>query len=137
MKNHLAKYYKKMGDTPPWEESTDCSRPRCRSPIRGSVGHMTIGFSHPEFHASVAEVCHAATSIAEARAGAFGGVSVLLDGGGGRRSEFAEAWSDWLRASASLRPPRAGGSPGGVQGRHHDLDARSASALDVLTRRLS
>ncbi len=101
---------------------------------------MTIEFSQPEFHASVAEVRRTATLLTEARARASGGVSVLLDGWrGAAASEFAEAWADWLRASASVASSLSGLADA-LEAFKDDIttcDARSASSLDVLTRRLS
>ncbi|HCB03751.1 MAG TPA: hypothetical protein DEQ43_05790 [Nocardioides bacterium] len=64
---------------------------------------MSIEFSHPEFVASVAEVRHAASQLSEARARASGQVSDLLRSWHGAAAEaFAEGWSDWQAASASV-----------------------------------
>ena len=65
---------------------------------------MTIRWEDPEFHASVADVRQACDAIAEARARASGQVSELLDGGwtGTAAEAFAEAWQDWLTASAAV-----------------------------------
>lgn len=101
---------------------------------------MTIEFSHPEFHASVAEVRRTALSLDDARARASGDVSVLLDAWrGAAATEFAEAWSSWLSASAAVASALSGLADA-MEAFRDDIttcDARAASSLDDLVRRLS
>jgi WXG100 family type VII secretion target len=64
---------------------------------------MTIEFTHPEFHASVAEVRRTADSLTAARARASGEVADLLESWRGSAAEaFAEAWTDWRVASGTV-----------------------------------
>jgi WXG100 family type VII secretion target len=70
---------------------------------------MTIEYSQPEFHASVAEVRRAAASLTGARARAAGEVDDLLDSWhGAAASSFASAWEDWLTSSARVASSLAG-----------------------------
>ncbi len=101
---------------------------------------MTIHFSTPEFHASVAEVRRAAASLSDARARASGEVDLLLDGWrGAAATEFAEAWSTWLRASGDVASSLTGlaDSLAMFQTDLADRDACAASSLAVLEGRLS
>lgn len=101
---------------------------------------MTIRFTTPEFHASVAEVRRAAASLSEARARASGEVDLLLDDWrGAAATEFAEAWSTWLRASEDVASSLAGLADS-LTMFHTDIsdrDACSATSLALLERRLS
>jgi WXG100 family type VII secretion target len=101
---------------------------------------MTIEYSHPEFHASVADVRRTARSLESARARASGDVSALLDAWrGAAAAEFAEAWSSWLSASAAVASALSGLADA-MEAFRDDLttcDARAASTLDDLARRLS
>jgi len=100
---------------------------------------MTIEFSHPEFHASVAEVRHTAASLTEARARASDDVSSLLDRWhGAAATEFAEAWSDWRAASGSVAAALSR-TADALEAFKDDLttcDGGAASSLDGLRRRL-
>ncbi|MDX6372071.1 MAG: hypothetical protein QOD98_1059 [Nocardioidaceae bacterium] len=101
---------------------------------------MTIQFTTPEFHASVAEVRRAAASLSSTRSRAAGDVATLLDGwDGAAATAFAEAWSDWLRCSASVESTLAGlaDSLALFQTDITRVDAGSASSLSVLAGRLS
>ena len=101
---------------------------------------MTIEFTTPEFHASVAEVRRTADRLSAARSRASGEVSRLLDGWRGAASgEFAEAWSDWLRSSASVVSSLSGlaDAMSLFQTDVLEVDSSSASSLDALTGRLS
>jgi WXG100 family type VII secretion target len=101
---------------------------------------MTIEFSHPEFHASVAEVRRTALSLESARARASGDVSDLMDTWrGAAAAEFAEAWSSWLSASAAVASALSGLADAleAFRGDITTCDARAASSLDNLVRRLS
>ena len=108
--------------------------------MAGQRRDMRIRLEVPEFHASVAEVRQTATAIADARARASGQVDLLLGGWrGAAASEFAEAWEDWLRASASVSSGLAelADSLLHFQTDLTDRDGASASALSELARRLS
>ena len=62
---------------------------------------MTIQFTTPEFHASIADVRRAAESLGTSRVRAASDVASLLDGWhGAAAAAFAEAWSDWLTSAA-------------------------------------
>jgi WXG100 family type VII secretion target len=101
---------------------------------------MTIEFTTPEFHASVAEVRRAAARLSSSRARASGEVSRLLDGWHGAASrEFAEAWSEWLRSSAAVASSLSGLADAMVlfQTDVLDVDSASAASLDALAERLS
>jgi WXG100 family type VII secretion target len=101
---------------------------------------MTIQFTTPEFHASLAEVRHAASSLSTTRSRAADEVAVLLDGWHGAASAaFAEAWSDWLRASAVVETALSdlGDALVLFQTDITRVDELSASSLDVLAGRLS
>lgn len=101
---------------------------------------MTIEFSRPEFHASVAEVRHTASTLSQARARASGEVSSLLDSWRGSAAEaFAEAWADWLEASASVSSALSdmADSLEQFQSAITTCDLRADTALTDLTRRLS
>jgi len=101
---------------------------------------MTIQFTTPEFHASVAEVRRAAASLSDARARASGEVDLLLDSWrGAAATEFAEAWSTWLRASEDVASSLAGlaDSLAMFQTDLCDQDAQAASSLSLLEVRLS
>jgi len=100
---------------------------------------MTIEFTTPEFHASVAEVRLASDRLSTARARASGEVSTLLDGWhGAAAGEFAEAWAEWLRCSASVVAALSSLADALLlfQTDITQVDARSASSLDVLAGRL-
>jgi WXG100 family type VII secretion target len=65
--------------------------------------------SDPEFHASVAEVRRAASSLADARARSSRTVAALTDRWrGAAADEFGEAWEEWLEASAWVASSLAG-----------------------------
>ena len=101
---------------------------------------MTIQFTTPEFHASVAEVRRAAESLTTARARASGDVATLLDGWhGAAAGAFAEAWSDWLSASASVQEALSGlaESMALFQTDITQADDGSAAAMSALEGRLS
>ncbi len=101
---------------------------------------MTIQFTTPEFHASVAEVRRAAASLSDARARASGEVDLLLDGWrGAAATEFAEAWTVWLRASGDVSASLTGlaDSLAMFQTDVCERDACAASSLALLERRLS
>ncbi len=101
---------------------------------------MTIRFTTPEFHASVAEVRHAASSLTATRSRAADEVAVLLDGWHGAASTaFAEAWSDWLRSSAAVESALSGlaDSLHLFQSDISVVDDGAASSLSVLAERLS
>jgi WXG100 family type VII secretion target len=101
---------------------------------------MTIQFLTPEFHASVAEVRHAASSLTATRSRAADEVATLLDGWHGAASTaFAEAWSDWLRSSAAVESALSGlaDSLTLFQTDITRVDQHSASSLEVLAERLS
>lgn len=101
---------------------------------------MTIEFTHPEFHASVAEVRRTAAALTSARARASGEVSDLLDSWHGSAAEaFAEAWTDWRVASAAVASALSelADSLELFQSDITTCDARADSALDLLARRLS
>jgi WXG100 family type VII secretion target len=101
---------------------------------------MTIQFTTPEFHASIAEVRRAAASLSSTRSRAAGEVDTLLDGwDGAAATAFAEAWSDWLRASASVESALSGlaDSLALFQTDVTQVDAASASSLSLLAGRLS
>jgi len=101
---------------------------------------MTIQFTTPEFHASVAEVRRAAESLTASRARASGDVATLLDGWhGAAAAAFAEAWSDWLSASASVQEALAGLADSMVafQTDITLVDDGSASSMSALAGRLS
>ena len=101
---------------------------------------MTIQFTAPEFHASIAEVRRCAGRLSTARARASGEVSSLLDTWHGvAATEFAEAWSDWLGSSASVVSALSGlaDALAMFQTDITLVDSSSGSSLDVLARRLS
>ena len=101
---------------------------------------MTIRFTTPEFHASVAEVHHAASSLSQTRCRAAGDVATLLDDWhGAAAAAFEEAWSDWLRSSASVERALSGLADAMTlfQTDMAQVDAGSASSLSSLARRLS
>lgn len=101
---------------------------------------MTIEFSTPEFHASVAEVRQASERLSAARARASGEVSALLDKWhGAAAAEFAEAWSDWLGTSASVVAALSSLADA-LRMFQTDItlvDSSSASSLELLAGRLS
>lgn len=101
---------------------------------------MTIRLEHPEFHASVADVRDASTSIGAARARAGGLVAQLLDGGwsGAAATAFASAWEDWLAAAASVRHD-LDGLADLLAAAHQDVtavDQETGCGLEQLARRL-
>src|SRR4051794_21933620 len=101
---------------------------------------MTIEFTTPEFHASVAEVRRAADRLSAARSRASGEVSRLLDGWhGAAATEFAEAWSDWLGCSASGAASLSGLADAMAlfQTDVTLVDSASGSSLGALAERLS
>ena len=101
---------------------------------------MTIQFTTPEFHASVAEVRGAAALLATTRSHAAGQVSTLLDDWhGAAAAAFAEAWSDWLRCSATVESALSGlaDSLHLFQTDITLVDAGAASSLSLLAGRLS
>jgi len=101
---------------------------------------MTIQFTTPEFHASVAEVRQASERLSAARARASGEVSSLLDRWhGAAATEFAEAWADWLRSSASVVAALSSLADALLlfQTDVTQVDSSSASSLEGLARRLS
>jgi WXG100 family type VII secretion target len=101
---------------------------------------MTIEFTTPEFHASVADVRRASERLSAARARASGEVSSLLDRWhGAAATEFAEAWSDWLRSSASVVVALSSLADALLlfQTDITQVDSSSASSLEVLAGRLS
>ena len=101
---------------------------------------MTIEFAHPEFHASVREVRRTADSLTIARARASGEVSDLLESWRGSAAEaFAEAWTDWRVASASVASAlsEVADSLEVFQSDLTTCDESAASGLLHLTRRLS
>lgn len=101
---------------------------------------MTIEFTHPEFHASVAEVRRTAASLSSARARASGEVDDLLESWRGAAAEaFAEAWTDWRVASGSVAAALAelADSLELFQTDVTTCDDHAASGLLHLTRRLS
>jgi WXG100 family type VII secretion target len=101
---------------------------------------MTIQFTTPEFHASVAEVRRGAERLSAARSRASGEVSQLLDRWqGAAATEFAEAWADWLRSSASVVSALSGLADALLlfQTDITLVDSASASSLDALAGRLS
>lgn len=101
---------------------------------------MTIQFTTPEFHASVAEVRHAASSLSTTRSRAAGEVATLLVGWhGAAAAAFAEAWSDWLRSSASVESALSGLADALTlfQTDITLVDDRSATSLSQLAGRLS
>jgi WXG100 family type VII secretion target len=101
---------------------------------------MTIQFTTPEFHASVAEVRQAADRLSAARARASGEVASLLhEWHGAAAVEFAEAWSDWLRSSASVVSSLSSLADALLlfQTDVTRVDSSSASSLEVLAGRLS
>jgi len=101
---------------------------------------MTIEFTTPEFHASVAEVQLASDRLSAARARASGEVSTLLDGWrGAAAGEFAESWAEWLRSSASVVSALSSLADALLlfQTDITQVDSSSASSLDVLAGRLS
>ena len=101
---------------------------------------MTIKFTTPEFHASVAEVRSAATFLSTTRAHAAGEVATLLDDWhGAAAAAFAEAWSDWLRSSATVESALSdlADSLHLFQTDITLVDAGSASSLSLLAGRLS
>ena len=100
---------------------------------------MTIQFTTPEFHASVAEVRSAAETLSSTRARASGDVAALLDGWhGAAATAFAEAWSDWLRSSACVESALSGlaDSLALFQTDIASVDSGSAAGLDGVARRL-
>jgi uncharacterized protein YukE len=101
---------------------------------------MTIEFTTPEFHASVADVRRGAERLSAARARASGDVDGLLDEWHGAAStEFAEAWSDWLRSSASVASSLSGlaAAMSLFQTDLLRVDSSSAASLSALAERLS
>ena len=100
---------------------------------------MTIQFTTPEFHASVAEVRRAAASLSTTRSRAAGEVATLLDGWhGAAAAAFEEAWSDWLRSSATVESALSGLAESlSVPDRRAQVDAASAASLSLLAGRLS
>jgi WXG100 family type VII secretion target len=101
---------------------------------------MTIEFTTPEFHASVAEVRRAAERLSTARSRASGEVARLLDSWhGAAASEFAEAWASWLRSSAAVGSALSGLADALTlfQTDITLVDSASSSALDALAGRLS
>ena len=100
---------------------------------------MTIQLSHPEFHASVAEVRRTAASLSADRARASGEVADLLDSWRGAAADaFAEAWDDWRVASAAVASALSelADSLELFQSDIATCDVRAESALGVVTRRL-
>jgi WXG100 family type VII secretion target len=100
---------------------------------------MTIQFTTPEFHASVAEVRRAADELASRRTAAAADVGRLLDGWhGAAAAAFAEAWADWLRCSSAVEAALSGLADdlAMFQTDISQVDAVSAGALDGLARRL-
>ena len=101
---------------------------------------MTIEFTTPEFHASVAEVRRAADRLSAARARASAEVSALLDGWhGAAATEFSEVWDSWLRSSAAVVTALSGLADALLLFQTDVLrvDSSSASSLDALAGRLS
>jgi ESAT-6 family protein len=101
---------------------------------------MTIEFTTPEFHASVAEVRRAAERLSAARSRASGEVSRLLDGWqGAAASDFAESWASWLRSSDAVVSALSGlaDALSLFQTDITQIDSGSASSLDALAGRLS
>jgi WXG100 family type VII secretion target len=101
---------------------------------------MTIRFTAPEFHASVAEVRHAAASLSSTRSHAAAEVETLLDGWhGAAATAFAEAWSEWLRCSREVESSLDGlaESLALFQTDITLVDADSAAAVARLAGRLS
>ena len=101
---------------------------------------MTIEFTNPEFHASVADVRRAADRLSAARSRASLDVSRLLEGWhGAAATEFAEAWSSWLRSSGDVISALSGLADALAlfQADLTRVDAGSASSLDALAGRLS
>ena len=101
---------------------------------------MTIQFTTPEFHASVAEVRSAAERLSSARSRAAVDVSGLLDGWhGAAAAEFADAWSEWLRSSAEVVSALSGLADAMTlfQTDITGVDSGSSSSLDALAGRLS
>ena len=101
---------------------------------------MTIQFTTPEFHASVADVRRATTLLSSTRSRAAGEVDSLLDGWhGAAATEFAQAWSDWLRCSLAVESALSGlaDSLRLFQTDITRVDAGSATSLALLAGRLS
>jgi WXG100 family type VII secretion target len=101
---------------------------------------MTIQFTTPEFHASVAEVRRAAASLSTTRSRAAGEVATLLDDWhGAAAAAFDEAWSDWLRSSAAVESALSGlaESLNLFQTDVTQVDGASAASLSLLAGRLS
>jgi WXG100 family type VII secretion target len=101
---------------------------------------MTIEFTNPEFHASVADVRRAADRLSAARSRASLDVSRLLDGWqGAAATEFAEAWSSWLRSAGAVVSALSGLADALYLFRADltRVDSVSASSLDALAGRLS
>ena len=101
---------------------------------------MTIAFTTPEFHASVAEVRRASERLTAERARASGEVSSLLDGWhGAAADEFAGAWADWLRSSATVVAALSSLADALLlfQTDITQVDTSSASSLGALAGRLS
>ena len=101
---------------------------------------MTIEFTTPEFHASMADVRRAAASLSSARSAAAADVATLLDGWhGAAATAFAEAWVDWLRASASVASDldSLASALSMFQTDLLAVDDSASAGLDALTRRLS
>jgi len=100
---------------------------------------MTIQFTTPEFHASVADVRRAADSLGTSRARASGDVAALLDGWhGAAAAAFAEAWSDWLTSAAYVETALSGLAEALLlfQTDITQVDAGSASGMSTLKGRL-
>jgi WXG100 family type VII secretion target len=101
---------------------------------------MTIQFTIPEFHASVADVRRAAASLSSTRSRAASEVATLLDGwNGAAATAFAEAWSDWLRCSVAVESALSGlaDSLSLFQNKVTQVDDASAASLSLLAGRLS
>ena len=101
---------------------------------------MTIELSHPEFHASVAEVRRTASALTSTRARASGEVADLLESWRGSAAEaFAEAWTDWRVASEAVGRSLSALADS-LELFHSEVttcDDHAASGLLHLTRRLS
>jgi WXG100 family type VII secretion target len=101
---------------------------------------MTIQFTTPEFHASVAEVRSAADRLSDARSQAAVDVASLLDRWhGAAAAEFAGGWTEWLRSSAAVVSALSSLAEAMTlfQTDITQVDATSSSTLDALAGRLS
>ena len=100
---------------------------------------MTIQFTTPEFHASIADVRRAAESLGSSRVRAATDVASLLDGWhGAAAAAFAEAWSDWLTSAAYVESALSGLAQSLLlfQTDITQVDASSGSAMSTLKARL-